>query len=349
VSCSKSRLLPIAFSVVVCQLIGLAQVQNGPTSGVSVEIHGQVRYAAGGAPAQNVLVRLESYDGGGPLAEAFTDRLGKFEFRGLSPAQYAVKIHQTGYLDAQQRVDLQTASSGYVLLQLSKDDATVEVANTVGIDANVPAAAQKEFDKAVADIAQGSKEKMADGARHLQKAIALYPRFVQARLKLGTAYMDLQEWEQAEHMLRATLELDPQVSNAFFALGEVYLEQNKLVEAESVLDEGLKIEDRSYFGHLNLARVFWMKSRKTANIESAKTLLEKAYGEVNRALQLNVDLPGAHLLKGNLLLRAGRAAEAIREFDEYLRLEPKGQTADQTREVIDKIRKATAGQVTPKL
>ena len=324
--------------------MGIAQVTNGPTSGVSLDIHGQVRFAEGGAPAQNVLVRLESYESGGSIAEVFTDRLGKFQFSGLRPAQYSVRIHESGYVDAEQKVDLQTSSSGYVMMQLLKDSARVSSANTIGIDANVPQAAQREFERGVADVNGGTKDKLIQGVKHLEKAISIYPQFVEARLKLGTAYMDLEQWEQAEKMLRSTVELDAKAANALFALGELYLQQDKLSEAEDALSSGLKIEDRSYFGHLNLARVYWLRSKQQKELVDAKPSLEKAYEEVKRALQLKPDLAGAHLIKGNLLLRAGRAADALKEFDEFLRLEPKGQTADQTRELIERIRKTTAHQ-----
>jgi len=66
-------------------------------------------------------------------------------------------------------------------------------------------------------------------------------------------------------------------------------------------------------------------------------VLEKAYEEVKRALDLNPDLAGAHLLKGNLLLRVGRAADAASEFNAYLRLEPNGPFAAETRALIEKI------------
>jgi len=59
-------------------------------------------------------------------------------------------------------------------------------------------------------------------------------------------------------------------------------------------------------------------------------------------LTLNPNLGGAHLLKGNLLLRAGRATDAINEFDEYLRLEPNGAFATETRSLVERIRKASA-------
>ncbi|HEY5885328.1 MAG TPA: hypothetical protein VIT88_11610 [Pyrinomonadaceae bacterium] len=75
---------------------------------------------------------------------------------------------------------------------------------------------------------------------------------------------------------------------------------------------------------------------------AAKPALEKAYEEVKRALTLNPDLTGAHLLKGNLLLRVSRTADALVEFNEYLRLEPNGPFATETRTLVDKIKKATS-------
>ena len=66
---------------------------------------------------------------------------------------------------------------------------------------------------------------------------------------------------------------------------------------------------------------------------------------MKRALTLNPDLAGAHLLKGNLLLRVGRTSDAVVEFNEYLRLEPNGAFAGQTRTLIDKISRTQKAQM----
>jgi tetratricopeptide (TPR) repeat protein len=132
--------------------------------------------------------------------------------------------------------------------------------------------------------------------------------------------------------------VDAKAFNAYFALGEVYLRQNKIVEAEKVLVQGLAIQDASYLGHLNLARVYWEKARAIKDLAQAKPALEKSYEEVKRALTLNPELATAHLLKGNLLLRVSRTNDAVVEFTEYLRLEPNGPFAAETRTLLDKIR-----------
>ena len=322
-------------AMTLCQFVIRAQV----TAPAVVEIQGQVRFAEGGAPAANVVVRLESYDGGGSISEAFTDRLGKFRFTGLPPAQYSVRVRQEGYRDAQQSVDMTTISRGLVMIQLLRDNSSSSTTTTASgsIDANVPAAAQKEFDKGVAALGEGGKEKTEFAVRCFEKAVSIYPQFVEARLKLGTAHMDLAQWEKAEKSLLATIEVDAKAFNAYFALGEVYLRQNKVVDAEKVLVQGLAIQDASYLGHLNLARVYWEKAREIKDLAQAKPALEKSYEEVKRALTLNPNLAGAHLLKGNLLLRVSRISDAVVEFTEYLRLEPNGPFAAETRALVEKI------------
>jgi tetratricopeptide (TPR) repeat protein len=335
-------LLSSILAISLSHLVSVAQVQNSPTA-MTVEINGQVRFAEGGAPAEHVLVRLESYDGGGSITESFTDRLGKFRFTGLPPAQYSVRVRQTGYNDAQQNVDMTTMSRGLVYLQLAREAVRSTSKSVTGtVNANVPAPAQKEFDKGVEVLAQGGKEKTALAARHFEKAVSLYPKFVEARLKLGTAYMDLGEWDKAEHALLATIEVDATAFNALFALGEIYLRQNKLAEAEKVLSQGLTLQGQSDLGHLSLARVYWEKARPVKDLAEAKPVLEKSYEEVKRALTLNPQLANAYLLKGNLLLRVSRAADALSAFGEYLRLDPNGPFANETRALVEKIKKATA-------
>ena len=324
----------------------LAQTQCNPHNPLPVRVHGQLRLAAGGQPANRVIVRLEAFHGG-IISEVVTDNTGKYEFGGLAPGFYVVTVHLAGFIDQRREVDLCGPSSAYELFQLVAERGNSETranAYTNSIDANVPEPAQKEFEKAEAALAGDKKDRDQEAITHLEKAVRIYPKFLQAQLRLGTVYMDLQQWDNAEQALHRALEIDPEAVNALFALGEIYLRQKKDQDAEKVLLRGLQIEDHSFLGHLTLGRVYWDMALRIKDAEQAKPLFEKSYDQANRALELNPNLADAHLLKGNLLFRARRAKDALQEFDEYLRLDPKGQFADETRALANKIRKALAEQ-----
>ena len=292
-------------------------------------ITGQVRFVQGGAPAENIIVRLERLSGG-YVGEERTDRLGKFRFAGLAAEQYVVSIRMPGYQEVQRQVQLETNPSEYLQLQLSPEKTdTVERGGGAGRtrDANVPAEAYDELEKGRAALLDNKKIDAA--LTHLEKAVRIYPRFFEAQLLLGTVYMDAGRWEQSAAALGRAREINPKSGAALFALGEVYRHQKKYDEAERVLNEGLALDEKSAAGHYTLGRVYWDKGDYL-----------KAGPQVGRALQLKPDFAEAHLRAGNILLRARQGENALTEFQEYLRLAPEGEFATQARQMVEKIKKA---------
>jgi tetratricopeptide (TPR) repeat protein len=301
------------------------------------QIQGEVRYPDSGQPVLEAHVECS---GTGGISSQMTGRNGKFFFR-VSPGSYNVTVSYPGYQTETRSVTLTDFNaSEYLFIKLRAVPGVAKASKSSTVDSNVPTEAQKEFDRAEAALSGGKKESIEEAIRHYQAAIKSYPNFVRAQLKLGTAYMDLGDWDKAEPVLKKTIELEPKAANGYFALGEVYLRQKRDEEAEKVLLQGLQIDDRSYQGRLTLSRVYTDMASKIKDEAQARPLLEKAYDQVNQSLKLNPDLAQAHLVKGNLLLRVRRAADAQHEFEEYLRLDPKGPAADQTRVLVDKIKKA---------
>jgi hypothetical protein len=56
-----------------------------------------------------------------------------------------------------------------------------------------------------------------------------------------------------------------------------------------------------------------------------------------KAIQLRPASAGEHLLRGNVLLRKRDATGALKEFQDVLRLDPKGPMAAPTTEMINRI------------
>ena len=82
------RLLILTSLLITSALSVLAQLRS-PTE--PAEIRGQLRYARGSAPANEIVVRLDQLTGG-LVEEVRTDRMGKFRFSNLSPVQYRIVV-----------------------------------------------------------------------------------------------------------------------------------------------------------------------------------------------------------------------------------------------------------------
>jgi len=322
---SVAVILFLAAAPIVAQ-----QSRASRPSSISGQITGQVRLADGsGKAAEQVMVTLEAF-GSGIVDQVRTDSTGKFKFTGLASELFRVVIRHPGFGEVQREVDLRTVNRDYLQLQLipeTPEKLPSGPAAIISID--VPSEAQKEFDQGRTILLD--EKNVEKAVTHLEKAVSLHPRFSDAHFLLGTAYADSKQWEKAERELKKTLEIDAKAVGACFALGEVYRQQQKYDEAEKVLQDGLKLDPKSHQGHFTLGQVY-----------SAKGDVAKAGPEVGQALQLKPDYAEAYLLAGNLFLKAKNAANALPMFEEYLRLEPKGQYAAQTREMVEKIRKAMA-------
>lgn len=310
-----------------------AQAQGTPTSSISLQVSGQVRYAQGNRPAEFVLVRLESF-GGGIAGETNTDRNGKFSFTGLRSELYIVSVRVQGFKEAQQQVDLRTQLTDYVLLQLVADDRNTSspTSRPAVINANAPSNAVAEFQKGRDALLHSNT---GEGIQHLENAVKIYPKYTEAMLLLGTAYMDDREWDKAESTLRQLLEVDPKSAAAHFALGELYLRQKKYSESEKEALAGIKLDPKSVGGHFLLGRLYYELGD-----------IVKAGPQVGTALRLNPKFAEGHLLAGNILLRARQTENALVEFEEYLRLAPNGSYVEETRQLAQKIRQTLSAKKT---
>lgn len=305
----------------------LAQRDNDPMApGSLFEISGQVR-SVDNKTTENVMVRVETHSGA-LVDQITTDSMGRFRFTRLRSGQYRVTANAGGASSPVQFVDLSRSSPRvHVLLQLVADAPTFASRERPGvIDVRVPAEAKAAFDKGRAALA----EQKSDAAiLHFRKAIEIYPAFYDAHMSLGQLYMDGSQWEKAEANLRQAVKINSKSVAARVSLGEVYRRQKKYSEGEKVLEEALKVDNNSWESNFTLGRIYW----------ELKDIV-KAGKYVARTIELQPNVAEAHLLAGNIFVRAGLPANALIEYEEYLRLAPDGEFSAQTRTLVDKLKKS---------
>lgn len=295
-----------------------------------IEVSGYVRLGESGEPVRNVPVRLERFSGG-IVDQMHTDDRGRFRFSGLSRGYYSVIVEAPGFETARQQADLQLLFRALLVFELIRTPSGSRSDSASVVDSRVPESARREFDRGRVAL---QDKKPIDAIRHLEKAVSIYSPFFEAQFLLGTTFLDLREWQAAQTALLKALGIRPENAGAMLALGEVYLRQKRYADAEKFLIDGLKLDDKNWYGYFTLSSLYWEKGE-----------IMKAAPAIGRTIQLKPDLAEAHLLAGNVLLKLNQPQRALIEYEEYVRLAPKGEFANEVRQLIQKLK--TAGVRSP--
>lgn len=307
--------------------------RGGKQSGGVIDV--QVRFADGRPAPRGIHVRLESAEGG---AEADLDTVqgGKCQFVQTTSGVFIVRISEKNYKEASSRVELIASPRAYVtldLVPLKKEPAPeafvppTDPADAVSVkDLAIPEPARMEFSKGEEALRAKNTD---ESLKHLQKAIKLYDAYPQAYRMLGDAFVEKQQWPEAEAALKKSISLQPDLAPAYFDLGALRNQTKNYAGAEEALKKGLELTPDATVGKYELAKTYWALGRwQDAAPLAADTV---------KALP---DLAAAHVLLANIRLKQRDAAGALHEYQEYLRIEPQGAMAPQVRDMVEKIQKA---------
>jgi Flp pilus assembly protein TadD len=306
---------------------------NGRSAGLA-EINVQVRNPNGTAAPRGIHVRLESEEGGA-AGDCVTEAGGKCRFQPNSAGMYIVRLNQIGYKEVSVHVNLVDSLRGYVTLDLKPENPEARQPDTPdgvfgesvsAAELSIPENARQEFEKGQSAM----KENRLDaGISHLRKAIKLYDAYPTAYTLLGTAYLEQKNWKDAETALRKSISFDSNSADAYLTLGALFNQTKNYPQAETALLRGLELKPEAFAGHYELAKTYWAMGR-----------WREAAPHVRKAVSGMPDVASPHVLLGNVLLRENNAQRALREYQEYLRLEPDGLMAPGVRQMIEKIQKS---------
>lgn len=205
-------------------------------------------------------------------------------------------------------------------------------------------------------------DRVEEGIAMLREAVRVRPGFASAQLNLGLALEDAGDDEGAEAAYRSVIRLSPREPTSRTSLGLLLLRTNRRDQALIELRRAAPLAE----GRADLAAIgaglrragdAAMAVRVLGQAVSADeepappglraelALAEYAAGQREQAEQhlraLIADMPSyasAHYLLANLLAAREAWAEAAREYEAYLRAEPRGADAAEARGRLDYVR-----------
>jgi len=302
----------------------LAQARHpSPNFQGNTNITVQVRYKNGGMAPAGVMVSLEG-EGSGLIGSTQTDSQGKASFHPTDAGYYVVSIRYPGYRSMTERVDLTTNPTAYVNVELVPEAGATPTGPKTTFSALVPENATKEFE--TGDRLLKEKKDTNGALKHFRKAIELHPEFPEAYFMAGLVYLDQKKFDDSQTAFQKSIELDPKSSGPYLALGAVLNQQKKFPEAEKALSRGLEINPDAIDGQYEIGKTYWALGR-----------WQDAEPHIQKVLTLKPDMAPAHVLLGNIALRKNDKPAAIKEFKEYLRLEPKGDMAAGVGQMLTKL------------
>ncbi len=173
----------------------------------------------------------------------------------------------------------------------------------------------------------------AKSVDEFKKVIKLDPWYGQGYMLLGLAQMQLQHWNDAQWAFEEATKVEPGNAKAFLGVGSSLNEQHDYTEAQKALEHSLDLNPELAEAHYELARTL-----------AATGKWGLAAPHAQRAITLNPDYAGPHALLGNFYVQNEDPQAALHEFEECLRLDPKGNLAPSVKEMIAQLKKVLAEQ-----
>lgn len=192
----------------------------------------------------------------------------------------------------------------------------------------VPRAARKAYEGGVEEALAGAAEK---SQASFEKAIELFPNYVDARNELAVHLMRAGRLGDAEAQLRRALETDSSAVRPLLNLGLCLYRQQRYADALSFLEKAVSLDPENVMGTQLLGIALLM----SGDLERAEPILQRAYAlGGKRAARSQFYL-------SHLYTRQKKYPNAAVALEKYLRDAPDDPNAESLRATLEKLRAAS--------
>jgi tetratricopeptide (TPR) repeat protein len=325
-------------SLAICTFVlGLAAIAV-PSYAQTGQVKGKV-VDANGKPIEGAVVTIEGSDSGGRKFTVKTNKSGDYIQIGLQPGQYKITATKDALSQSfNQRISLDMAEVNFALKpgssagNMSDEDRKKAAAKNAAI--------KTAFEEGVALSNAGKND---EAIAKFNEVAAQVPKCPECYSNIGANYAQKKDWAQAEASYKKAIEIDPNAADAYNGLANVYNAQKKFDLAAEASAQAMKIASAApgaggaAGGGANASAMFnqgvilW----NAGKIPDAKKQFEEA-------VKADPKLADAHYWLGMANLNEGTPEAlkaAVPHFDEYLKLAPTGQYAEQAKGILTQLKK----------
>jgi Tfp pilus assembly protein PilF len=258
---------------------------------------------------------------------------GRFRFTKLQPGTYTLQASVPGFDELNQSIEV---SPG--LAKKNRVEVQVRLSSSAGVPARramtsvrelaIPQGARKEMDNAFEALRAPGGARTEEVIRHLERAIEIEPRFLEAINVLGTVFYRQREFKKAEECFRRALAIDASAYEPLVNLGGVLINLWQFDEALRVNRQAVAARPGDALAHAQLGAALMMLGNDQAAIAS-----------LLRAKQLDPNhfsLPQLRLAE--IYIRLGRNKDAAAELQDFLKRHPDDPAAPEARDWLNRQR-----------
>lgn len=320
-------------TLVLAALTPAARAQQAPptpgnVTGRSLEVRGAVRYADTEKPAELIRVDLLSQTLQ-TVATAYTHGHGNFEFYGIAPGAYFLSVKVHGYQEVREPLEIVASSRVGIQLYLLPEVSIRTESNEASVNVrqlSLPKDARAAFLRGVERLYRRGDAKGSIG--QFERAVEEYPDYYEAYHTLGVAHLELGQREAAEKAFRKSIQVSEQTyAPAFVSLAGMRNSEKRYEEALVLARRAMELDATGFECHFEISRALLNLGR-----------IPEAEVSMRETQQRKPDFPDIYLLYANLSMRKRDLSGLIASLEEYLKLEPKGPSAENARRMLEQAR-----------
>jgi Tfp pilus assembly protein PilF len=344
----NSRLLGIALCILLCSPFTFSQKgpsgTGGPIRPGSTTFSTQPQMNQGAQlriritwdnsrSVEDEIVHVQLLTAGNtPLLDTYTDHDGQATFTSVVPGSFRVKVDgpniDTTYSQVFDIEPLESTHMEWISVR-PKESAENKVpegaAPMVAVsDLKAPSKAKKELQKGMEEFSKSDYKK---SEIHVRKALEIYPNYARGWNNLGVILIREGDRAGAIDAWQKSIQADSKFPSGYLNLARIEIQNKQMVQAADYLAKAYACDPSNL---------------ETLSLRASEELLTGQYDKALTDAQHVHDMgrthtADVHLIAGEALVHMDKNADALKEYEKYLKEDPVGPAAAKVREAMAQI------------